>query len=54
MSAEMYGSVADQLVSVQAEGEKLSLDLLLRHMERGINIFSNTERELMQQRQPTS
>ncbi|CAL5221375.1 g3556 [Coccomyxa viridis] len=33
----------------QAEGERLSLDLLLRHMESGINIFSDTERELLQQ-----
>ena len=39
---------------MQAEGEKLSLDLLLRHMESGINIFSDTEKELLQQGQPTS
>lgn len=46
--------VAYLCVSMQAEGEKLSLDLLLRHMESGINIFSDTERELLQQHRHTS
>ncbi len=42
-------SAADWRDYMQAEGEKLSLDLLLLHMQSGINIFSDTERELLQQ-----
>ena len=34
--------------AVQAEGERLSLGLLLRQIESGCNIFSDLERELLQ------
>ena len=46
--------ISTQRLSAQAEGDKFSLDLLLRHMESGINIFSDTERELLQHREEAS
>ena len=36
--------------TVQAEGERLSVGLLLRHIENGCNIFTDLERELLQEK----
>ena len=40
----------DERVAVQAEGESMSLGLLLRQIESGVNIFSDLEMDLLQDR----
>ena len=40
----------DERVVVQAEGESMSLGLLLRQIESGVNIFSDLEKDVLQGR----
>lgn len=37
-------------LALQAEGQQLSLSLLLRQIESGINIFSDLERKQLQEK----